>query len=129
VDLAARRAVLRRALEQLLRLDPHGICLLSGVCSVLWGPNRCLRCRRGKVFGARRFCSMLPAPSESLLILRLPMAPPVVTDAAGKRWLTADILGGCTLMSLLLMTPLALLAWLRLRELQTQLCRHSETNP
>jgi hypothetical protein len=65
----------------------------------------------------------------NLLILRLPMAPPVVTDAAGKRWLTADILGGCTLMSLLLMTPLALLAWLRLRELQTQLCRHSETSP
>ena len=54
------------------------------------------------------------------LILRLPMAPPVVTDATGKKWLTADILGACTLMSLLLMTPLALLAWLRLRELRTQ---------
>jgi putative membrane protein len=65
----------------------------------------------------------------NLLIRRLPMAPLVVTDAAGKHWLTADILGGCTLMSLLLMTPLALLAWLRLRELRTPLCRHSETSP
>jgi uncharacterized membrane protein len=62
------------------------------------------------------------------LILRVPMAPPVVTDATGKQWLTADILSACTLMSLLLMTPLASLAWLRLRELRTQLCRRSETN-
>jgi len=62
------------------------------------------------------------------LILRLPMAPPVVTDATGKQWLTADILGDCTLMSLLLMTPLALLAWLRLRELRTRLCGLSEKN-
>jgi putative membrane protein len=60
------------------------------------------------------------------LILRLPMAPPVVADATGKQWLTADILGGCTLMSLLLMTPLALLAWLRLRELRAQVCGLSE---
>src|SRR5437899_575596 len=45
------------------------------------------------------------------LILKLPMAPPVVTDAAGKRWLTADILGNCVLVSLLVMVPLALLAW------------------
>jgi putative membrane protein len=62
------------------------------------------------------------------LILRVPMAPPVVTDATGKQWLTADILGACTLMSLLLMTPLALLAWLRLRELRTQLCRRCKTS-
>lgn len=62
------------------------------------------------------------------LILRVPMAPPVVTDATGKQWLTADILGACTLMSLLLMTPIALLAWLRLRELRTQLCRRSGTS-
>lgn len=52
----------------------------------------------------------------NLLILRLPMAPPVVTDATGKQWLTRDILGGCTLLSLLLMVPFALLAWLRLME-------------
>ena len=45
------------------------------------------------------------------LILRLPMAPPVVTDAAGKRWLTADILGHCVRVSLLVMLPLALVAW------------------
>jgi hypothetical protein len=49
------------------------------------------------------------------LILKLPMAPPVVTDAAGKRWLTADILNNCVLVSLLMMVPLALLAWLKAR--------------
>lgn len=51
----------------------------------------------------------------NLLILKLPMAPPVVTDAAGKRWLTTDILGNCVLGSLLLMAPFALLAWLKVR--------------
>jgi uncharacterized membrane protein len=50
------------------------------------------------------------------LILRLPMAPPVVTDAAGKQWLTADVLTGCVLVSLLVMAPFALLAWLKMRE-------------
>jgi putative membrane protein len=52
----------------------------------------------------------------NLLILRLPMAPPVVTDPAGKQWVTADVLGACALVSLLVMLPFALLAWLRLRE-------------
>lgn len=53
------------------------------------------------------------------LILRLPMAPPVVTDASGKQWITADILRSCVLVSLLVMTPFALLAWLRVRGLRT----------
>jgi len=52
----------------------------------------------------------------NVLILKQPMAPPVVTDAAGRRWLTADILGNCVLVSLVVMVPLALLAWLRARE-------------
>jgi hypothetical protein len=43
------------------------------------------------------------------------MAPPVVTDATGKQWLTADILAGCVAVSLLVMLPFALLAWFRLR--------------
>jgi putative membrane protein len=47
----------------------------------------------------------------NLLILNLPMAPPVVTDAAGKQWLTADILDSCALISLVVMAPFALLAW------------------
>ena len=55
----------------------------------------------------------------NLLILRLPMAPSAVADATGKQWLTADILRSCALMSLLVMTPIAFLAWLRLRELRT----------
>jgi uncharacterized membrane protein len=49
------------------------------------------------------------------LILELPMAPPVVTDAAGRQWLTADILHCCVLVSLLAMAPFALLAWLKVR--------------
>lgn len=52
----------------------------------------------------------------NLLILKLPMAPPVVTDATGQHWLTSDILRGCVLVSLLLMMPFALLAWRKARE-------------
>jgi putative membrane protein len=51
------------------------------------------------------------------LILWLPMAPPVVSDAAGKQWQTTDILHVCVLVSLLVMAPFALLAWLRMWEL------------
>jgi putative membrane protein len=54
------------------------------------------------------------------LILKLPMAPPVVTDAAGKQWLTGDILGTCVLVSLLVMVPFALVAWLKTRECATE---------
>ena len=52
----------------------------------------------------------------NVLILRLPMAPPVVVDAAGRQWMTRDILEVCALISLLVMLPMALLAWLRLEE-------------
>lgn len=52
----------------------------------------------------------------NLLILRLPMAPPVVMDATGRPWITMDILRTDALTSLLVMGPMALLAWLRLRE-------------
>jgi putative membrane protein len=52
----------------------------------------------------------------NLLILRSPMAPPLVTDAAGNPWLTTQILDNCVLISLLVMAPFSLLAWLRTRE-------------
>jgi RHS repeat-associated protein len=52
----------------------------------------------------------------NVLILKQPVPSRVVTDGAGKQWLTADILGNCVLVSLLVMAPLALLAWLRVRE-------------
>jgi uncharacterized membrane protein len=52
----------------------------------------------------------------NLLILKQPMVPPAVMDATGKRWLTADILHSCVLVSLLVMAPFALLAWLKTRE-------------
>jgi uncharacterized membrane protein len=47
----------------------------------------------------------------NLLLLKFPMAPQVVTDAAGKQWLTADVLRACVLVSLLVMLPFAVLAW------------------
>ena len=50
------------------------------------------------------------------LLLKQPMVPRIVTDASGKQWLTADLLGSCVLVSLLVMAPLALLAWLRLQK-------------
>ena len=49
----------------------------------------------------------------NLLILKLPMAPPVVTDAVGRQWITMDILRANTLMSLIVMGPMTLLAWFR----------------
>ena len=52
----------------------------------------------------------------NVLVVRLPMAPPVVIDAAGKHWATMDILATSVVMSLLVMAPMALLAWLRLKE-------------
>jgi putative membrane protein len=51
----------------------------------------------------------------NLLVLRLPMAPTVVNDATGKQWLTADILGNSVLVSLLVMMPFSLMAWLKVR--------------
>jgi putative membrane protein len=51
----------------------------------------------------------------NLLIWGLPMAAPVVADAAGRQWLTTDILGICTLVSLLVMVPFAVLALIRVR--------------
>lgn len=47
------------------------------------------------------------------LIAGLPMAP-MVTDATGRAWQTAEILRACALVSLFLMLPIALLAWRRL---------------
>lgn len=51
----------------------------------------------------------------NLLVLRLPMAPPTVTDASGRQWITMDILTACALISLLVMMPMALIAWHRLK--------------
>jgi uncharacterized membrane protein len=49
------------------------------------------------------------------LTLRMPIAFPVVADATGKQWAAMDILKASALVSLLVMAPLALMAWLRLR--------------
>ena len=51
----------------------------------------------------------------NLLVAALPMAPPIVRDATGKEWMTAEIIKACGLVSLLVMLPIALLAWFRSR--------------
>jgi uncharacterized membrane protein len=50
------------------------------------------------------------------LVMWQPMASPFAADATGVRWATRHIAGCCVLVSLLAMTPLALFAWLRIRE-------------
>jgi putative membrane protein len=47
----------------------------------------------------------------NLLILRLPMAAPIVFDASGKPWITAHILTADALVSIFLMGLIVLLAW------------------
>lgn len=49
----------------------------------------------------------------NVLILRLPMAPPIVSDATGKAWVTGHILVTDALVSIFLMVLFALLAWRR----------------
>ena len=56
----------------------------------------------------------------NLLIFRAGLFPDSVTDASGKQWVTMDILIACTLVSLFLMAPMALLAWHRLRVQEVQ---------
>jgi len=52
----------------------------------------------------------------NLLLLRKPMAPAVVIDPSGKSWSTSGILAVGSLMSIVLMGPISLLAWLRLED-------------
>jgi putative membrane protein len=47
----------------------------------------------------------------NLLILRLPMAAPIVFDASGKAWITAHILRADALVSIFLMGFVVVLAW------------------
>lgn len=60
-----------------------------------------------------------PALCFGTLLFRLPIAFPVVADVTGKQWYASDILGGCALVSLLLMTPFAVLAAFRLMEFKS----------
>lgn len=55
------------------------------------------------------------------LLLAIPTAttipiPTSVADASGKQWMVSDIIGTCVLVSLFVMGPLALMAWVRLSE-------------
>ncbi len=51
----------------------------------------------------------------NLSIFREGLFPQSAVDASGRLWMTADILLASALVSLLAMTPMALLAWYRLR--------------
>lgn len=52
----------------------------------------------------------------NLLIRSLPSTPAVVTDASGRQWRVDDALAICRLISVLVMAPMALLAWLQTNE-------------
>jgi len=52
----------------------------------------------------------------NLLILRLPMAPPIVSDATGRGWVTMDIIIADGLISLFVMGSIAAIAWAKLRK-------------
>ncbi|MBB5056808.1 putative membrane protein [Granulicella aggregans] len=52
----------------------------------------------------------------NLLIRPLAATPLAVADASGRIWRSADVRDVCYTVSLLVLTPFALLAWLRLRE-------------
>jgi putative membrane protein len=52
------------------------------------------------------------------LLLAIPSAVPagwprMITDAAGRQWLMADVVGNCILVSVFVMGPFALIAWAR----------------
>lgn len=51
----------------------------------------------------------------NILILKLPMAPPIVVDQTGHRWSTMQILLIDALVSLALMLPACITAWTRTR--------------
>lgn len=52
----------------------------------------------------------------NLLVFRKGLFPPTATDAAGRVWVTSDILVASVLVSLLVMTPFAVMAWWRSRD-------------
>jgi len=54
----------------------------------------------------------------NLLVFRPGLFPASAVDAAGRQWMTGDILLASVLVSLLLMTPMAVVAWVRLRVLE-----------
>jgi putative membrane protein len=56
----------------------------------------------------------------NLLVFRPGLFPAAVTDPSGRPWMAIDILHASVLVSLLIMTPMAVLAWLRLGQRETK---------
>ncbi len=42
-----------------------------------------------------------------------PLFPKTITDAAGRHWFTSDVIGACILVTVFVMAPFALVAWVR----------------
>jgi putative membrane protein len=61
----------------------------------------------------------LVCAAGNLLVMALPMAPPLVTDATGRQWRTMEILAADAAVSALMMGTMALAAWVRLRNRET----------
>jgi len=55
------------------------------------------------------------------LLLAVPRGSFWVADATGRAWRSADIVDSCALISLFVMLPFAVLAWIRLREVDLPL--------
>jgi uncharacterized membrane protein len=55
----------------------------------------------------------------NLLIFKAGLFPTGVTDASGRHWITTDILVACALISVLVMAPMAVLAWHRTQEVES----------
>ncbi len=68
---------------------------------------------RGYWFTAVLFYGICAA--GNLLLARSPMVPHIVIDPSGRPWMTTSIFIACALISTLVMGPITLLSWLRLK--------------
>jgi uncharacterized membrane protein len=52
----------------------------------------------------------------NVLLFWQPLVPRIVADPSGRQWMSNDILSACVFVSVAVMGPVAILAWLRLNE-------------
>ena len=109
--MGARRRILWRAFRQLFWLVVDDVGHLPGICflAARAGADGCdtrmESAGRADVWRGGRGDLLLAIPSA------VPAAwPRMITDAAGRQWLMADLFGNCVLVSVFVMGPLALIA-------------------
>jgi uncharacterized membrane protein len=78
-----------------------------------WGSVRPMTLSRSYWRGAVLLYGICAA--GNLLLFWQPMVPRIVTDPSGRQWMTEGIVGACVLVSVVVMAPFAILAWLRLK--------------